>query len=253
MITKILLQLASIIYKCNFKVYRYLYFHYKYIIDKREISILKKLIKPDFCIIDIGANIGFYSILFSKMIVNGKIHSFEPDKENYLHLEKLTNHLAIIKINQLAVADEKKTVKLYKSTFLNVDHRIYEFPEGKNPTEMQTISVDEYVKEKFRVDFIKMDIQGAEYLALKGMLKTVKANPNCLILMEFWPYGIKQFGKKLSEVIDLIDKMNLRIYVIQKSKIIAKESIDIEYYKQFHPFKYENWLLCNRTNKININ
>ena len=56
---------------------------------------------------------------------------------------------------------------------------------------MDVVSVDELLPPGRRIDLVKMDIQGAEGMALRGMKRTIAANPGLVILMEFWPEGLR--------------------------------------------------------------
>ena len=71
------------------RLYIILYFNYKHITDQKKIKIIKSYIKNKTIIIDIGANIGFYTILFSKYSKNSTILAFEPDKNNFNLLKKI--------------------------------------------------------------------------------------------------------------------------------------------------------------------
>ncbi|MCI4626280.1 MAG: hypothetical protein L3V56_10005, partial [Candidatus Magnetoovum sp. WYHC-5] len=63
-----LFELFNFLYKVNFPLYRLCYFLYKDISDYKKIQTLEKVLKPGMTVIDIGANIGFYTILLSKLV-----------------------------------------------------------------------------------------------------------------------------------------------------------------------------------------
>ena len=63
------------------------------------------------------------------------------------------------------------------------------------------IALDDYFKPGERVDLIKMDIQGYELHALRGANRVLADNPDIKLLLEFWPYGLKQAGANWVELI----------------------------------------------------
>lgn len=82
------------------------------------------------------------------------------------------------------------------------------------------MSIDDYLGGgRCRIDFIKMDIQGYELKALRGMEKTIAANPAMVILSEFWPYGFQQCGTSASVVYDYIRSLDLRVWLIDRSQL----------------------------------
>ena len=69
-------------------------------------------------------------------------------------------------------------------------------PEGdsRHRCQIEMIALDDYFKPGQRVDLIKMDIQGYELHALRGASRVLADNPGIKLLLEFWPYGLKQAG-----------------------------------------------------------
>ena len=152
--------------------------------DAFEIELLKKHIKKGDTVLDIGANIGFYATILSDLVGdNGNIHCFEPDVTNFNHLKKTTASYKNIIINNKAVGPKTETIKIYTSKNLNVDHRTYKPEEFDKEIAIDAVSIDDYLKWA-KVDFIKMDIQGFEIEAVKGMKETLKNNPKVKILIK---------------------------------------------------------------------
>ena len=89
-----LFKLANKLFERYHFIYKPLYFFYKNISDRQKIALFKNIIKPGMRVLDLGANIGFYTVLFSKLVgENGKVFSFEPDVKNYEYLEENTKTL----------------------------------------------------------------------------------------------------------------------------------------------------------------
>src|SRR2546422_9875468 len=65
-----------------------------------------------------------------------------------------------------------------------------------------------------RTDVVKMDIQGAEALALQGMRRTLTENAEIRLMIEYWPWGIAQAGGEPRSVLRAIRAMGFRIFEI---------------------------------------
>lgn len=235
--------LSEFLYQKKFNLYFKIYSFYKRLIDKNEIFFLKKIIKPGFVVLDLGANIGYYSSLFSNLTGHsGFVHSFEPDKTNFNNLKKVTSELKNITLNNKAVSDSDKPLKLYTSHRLNVDHRTYPVDQFSKSYQVEAISIDMYVKKKYKVNFIKMDIQGAEYPALLGMKETLLDNPDVIVLMEVCPSQLKQFGIDVETIFKFTYNLGFNIYDYN-FQILSSETIS---YTTYTKDQYENVIIAKQ-------
>lgn len=186
--------------------------------DAFEISLLQKHIKPGDIVLDIGANIGFYSEIFSSLVgEKGKVYCFEPDAVNFKHLKDRVNHIKNVSIYHKAVADSNQTIKIYTSKLLNVDHRTYKPDEYDEEIDIEAVALDSFLQTP-KVNFIKIDIQGFEMTAMKGMNQILKNN-NLKILSEFWPYGLKKAGSSIIEYYSLLVSNGFKVYLINQNKL----------------------------------
>ncbi len=192
---RIILPIFNLLYKHFYKAYRPLYNLYKRLTNRMLLSNIKNLIQPNSVILDIGANIGFYSLFFSKFISNkGLVIAFEPDETNFTHLQASTKNIENIQIFKYAISDSTDEINLYLSNKMNVDHHTYDDGENRESIKVQSISIDDFLKiyyPQLTVDFIKIDIQGFDYFALLGMKKTILKTDNLVIVGEYWPYGLQ--------------------------------------------------------------
>lgn len=209
---KLAFKSGNILYKYAYPFYRPLYFHYKKRSDKNKIEKLRGLIKPGMTILDIGANIGFYATLFSELTgKKGKVYAFEPEEVNYKRLLKLTSQHKNIITEKAAVGEKTETIKLFHSKDLNVDHQTYDAGENRSYSEINCIAIDDYFKKDEKVDFIKIDIQGYDYFAVKGMRKTITRSEKIYILGEFWPYGLNKAGVNYNDYIALLKDLGFNV------------------------------------------
>lgn len=163
-----------------------------------EHALFKQVIRPSDTVIDIGANIGFFTVHFSRMVgEKGQVHAFEPDPENQALLQAnlQENACANAHPNSQALSSTTGISKLYRSEEAGVDHHLYASEEARDSIEVHTVSLDDYCREHdLTVDFIKMDIQGAEPMALAGMHRVLAETSALKLLTEFWPFGLEASG-----------------------------------------------------------
>jgi len=238
------IKLGNFLYKNAFILYKPLYTSFKNRQDAFEIKMLEKYIRPGDVVLDIGANIGYYALILSKLVgIKGRVHCFEPDKKNYGYLEKATWSSGNIFINNQAAGPKTETLKIYTSKNLNVDHRTYKPDDYDQEIEIEAVSMDDYITKKDpaeggRVDFIKMDIQGFEMQAIQGMQKILKKNNDIKIISEFWPYGLKKAGSSVSEYFKFFTDRGFNCYLLKKNsleelfvdKVAALENLDETHY-----------------------
>ncbi|MBE0429206.1 MAG: FkbM family methyltransferase [Thermoleophilia bacterium] len=204
-------RLANSIYKKNFRLYRRLYFPYKKISDRKWIARIRETVRPGMTVLDIGANIGYYTMLFSSLVgKDGRVHAFEPEPLNFRHLESLAGSLPNVRLHPVAVAENTKKAYLYLSEEMNVDHQTYDIGEGRPRMEIDCVSIDEYLRGE-AVDFIKMDIQGYEYYALRGMRDIIAKSGRVTLMGELWTYGTKRAGVDPSEYLRLLDELGFKL------------------------------------------
>ncbi len=229
------IALGNFLYKICFPVYKVTYKSFKEKQDAFEISLMRKYINPGDNVLDIGANIGFYAEILSGIVgEKGKVHCFEPDTTNFKHLQNRCKKLPNVTINNKAVSEKTETIKIYTSKKLNVDHRTYKPDEYDREIDIHAISIDEYLGLPFtlsslsvnsstqgdkKVNFIKMDIQGFEMSAVKGMEKTL-LSPNLKMLSEFWPYGMRKAGTSVLEYFKFLKRFEFHVYLIDNKQLV---------------------------------
>jgi FkbM family methyltransferase len=216
-----------------------------------ETEIVKKEIKSGNIVVDIGANIGYYTLIFANLVgKEGKVFAFEPSPDNFALLQKniKINNYQNVKLEQIAVSNKSGKTKLYL-TVNPADNRIYDLHDNSNFVEVVTISLDDYFnKYNGKIDFIKMDIQGAEWAAIQGMPLLLKKNKNIKILTEFCPPLIKGFKIESAEFLKLLLKHNFKIYNINTRKMKI-ESTNIDELSKTYPTENDD-VFRNSTNLL---
>ncbi|HTA77189.1 MAG TPA: FkbM family methyltransferase [bacterium] len=164
-----------------------------------ETALFKKELKAGQTVLDIGANIGYYTLIAAKIVgPRGKVYAFEPDPDNFALLKKNVeyNCYANVVLVNSAVSDKNKTAKLFINKTNRGDHRLYDSKDGRPSIPVQTLKLDDYFKKlDQKIHFIKMDIQGSEARALNGMKGLICKNPRLKLVTEFSPGSLKLNGQ----------------------------------------------------------
>jgi FkbM family methyltransferase len=212
---KVARRFGNELYKVAFRIYRPLYSVFKVYADRAERRILTEHLSAGCVAVDAGANIGIYSQFLSRCVgPTGAVHSFEPSPENFRHLSAAVAGLPNIRASELAVSDKTGRSLLYVSDKLNVDHHTYPMEgESRKTIPIKSITLDDYFAAGSRVDLIKMDIQGFELHALRGAKRVLQENPHIKLLLEFWPFGLKQAGGSADELLSFLEDQSFSLFL----------------------------------------
>lgn len=168
------------------------------LLEGYETFLLKHIVAKGMRVLDIGANIGYYSLIFAELVgADGSVYAYEPDPDNYVVLLRniqLNGYRNIVAVPK-AVSADNRTISLYKNNGNRGDHRIYESDDGvRTRITVDAVRLDDAFKPGTRFDFIKMDIQGAEVAAFEGMERLLQDNPGIRIVVELMPEQYSRSG-----------------------------------------------------------
>jgi FkbM family methyltransferase len=140
-------------------------------------------------IIDCGANIGMYSLYFSKWAPQSTIHAFEPLKKNQdLFLRNCElNNFKNIKLNCFGLSNEEKEVDIYIVDESNLGKTsTFSQNKGEKRERIKLTTLDKYCAENNieEIDFIKVDIEGSELDFIKGAENMISKSKNLKMLVE---------------------------------------------------------------------
>lgn len=188
--------------------------------EEEVAQIFYREIKQGMTVLDIGAHIGYFTLIAAKLVgEKGKVFAFEPEPTNLSFLLKnieVNGYKNIIPVPK-AVSDETGKTLLFLSPDNTGDHRIYSCYDDREFIEVETTALDEFFKGfEDKIDFIKMDIQGAEMKALRGMTEVMRRNKSLKMVVEFWPFGLKRCGSSPEEFLNEIRRNNFQIHLIKE-------------------------------------
>jgi FkbM family methyltransferase len=181
--------------------------------DAQNVEILSAILFPGMVFFDVGANVGFYTLVASRIVgKDGEVHSFEPNPETFgcfkenLRINALENVFA----NQFALSDSKQTGRLYlhRPQFQGGTSLGVASPEDaldKRVCDVSCGTLDDYLRDSHRerIDVMKVDVEGAEVKLLRGGASILQAEDRPIILMEFNSGALKKIGHTCKELADL--------------------------------------------------
>jgi len=190
-------------------------------------DLMLSKIKSGDVVLDIGANIGYDTVLFAdKVGKKGKVIAVEPDPINFEILQKniKENKLFNVVAVKAALGNENKKMKIFESEENYGDHRMWEEtlrPAGTSlDREAKPVfcrRLDDLLKELEyqKIDFIKMDVQGFETLVIEGGKEIIKKNTPT-IFFEYWPWGIKNTGSDYKEMMKFLRNIYKKIFWVDE-------------------------------------
>ncbi|MBI4088157.1 FkbM family methyltransferase [Candidatus Kaiserbacteria bacterium] len=215
--------------------------------EEETTALFRTIVKPGSVVLDLGANIGYFTLLFSRLVgPSGKVFSFEPEPRNFAYLSKNIeiNEYKNVAAFEKAAAEKTGTTQLFVCSYDTGHHTINQYdgvdayrrgkPSEKRPIDIEMVKLDDFLKDKTaRVDVVKMDVEGAEPLATAGMDGILKTNPGIQVVMEFFPLLIEKMGRSPKEFFEQLRGYGFRIFLIGGEYSLGNDKSDFPEVKNY--------------------
>jgi len=167
--------------------------HKTYVFGTHEPHIMQMMtdvVRPGWTAVDVGANIGYSTLLLASCVgPKGKVFAFEPLSQNFTMLEEniSLNHHANIRAEHLALMERPGQVELRTATPGAMSWTASTMTEAAQAVEsqsVQAVALDGYVEQNAiaKIDFVKMDVEGAEGAVLAGMNAILRQHKPLLLI-----------------------------------------------------------------------
>lgn len=195
-------------------------------VEEEEVRLIRNICKRMDNIVDIGANVGLLSLEMAK-VANGKIFCFEPNPYTFSKLVDLVslNKKGKSDINFIcaAVGAETGFVNFFVSErdYLGVmSSQVQTDPDSKL-IKVPLVTLDNFfANEKLKLDFIKIDVEGAELFVLKGSEAILKKDAPKLLIEIHGPF-LHDFGYTVADLFDYLYSLGYKSYNINTNKLLS--------------------------------
>lgn len=206
-------------------------------------EVFKKIVRSGDVVVDVGANIGYYTLLAAKLVgKGGVVYSFEPEKSNYLNLIEniyLNRDLesAMIQVRQWAISDSSREATLYVSKTEAGAHSLESVRIKENPDSaiVTAVPLDDVVRESVRL--VKVDTEGHEMSVLQGAKETLCRSKDIRLMIECWEGGLIFSGSSVAEFMGKLGELgfsDIRMIDEFQKKIVPATEREIQSYTNRH-------------------
>jgi FkbM family methyltransferase len=186
--------------------------------ENAERQFVERFLQPGMTVLDIGAHHGYYTLLASHRVgENGKVFAFEPSPRER---GKLGRHLRLngcsnVKVEGFALGEANGPAKLFVVEGKETGCNSLRPPRVSQPTkevEILVMTLDSYLDENQigNVDFIKLDVEGAELSVLRGAAELIARRPRPVILCEVQDARSQSWGYPAKEIIVFLSRLDFR-------------------------------------------
>jgi FkbM family methyltransferase len=186
-----------------------------------EALLLRELVRPGMQVVDVGANIGLYSLLLARLVGrSGSVLAFEPEPNLFAILREncVTNEAMNIVPFQCALDRAKGIAPFHRSVFNSGDNRLGPASMGRKAVEVNVDRFDD-LQPDCRPDFVKIDVQGHELAALSGMERALSASLNVRIFFEFSPTALRKAGTAPDLLLEFFRERGFELYETEGARL----------------------------------
>lgn len=218
--------------------------------EPNELKMMRKILKKDSILLDIGANIGWYCLNLAGNVSKGHIFAFEPIPKTYKFLKKniALNNIKNVKLYNFGLSDKNGEEIFYYDPKLSGAASLRKLHKNRKKIKIKCRlkKLDGFInKITPRIDFIKCDVEGAEIFVVKGGLKTIKKYLPILFLEMLRKWSAK-FNYHPNDIIKILKEIGYSCYYVKNNKLINikkinEKTIATNFYF-FHKIKHKNLL-----------
>jgi FkbM family methyltransferase len=182
--------------------------------EESTAALLDRLLRPGARFLDVGANVGYFSVFAHRLWRGLQIDAVEPQPVTHSLLRaNLWANDVPARTHRAALADMRRLLPMSLSAMNPGDARVGgHSSDGRYDLVVPVVTADElFTRRSF--DVVKIDVQGFEPEVVLGMQRIIRDSPAIVLVAEFWPTSLEERGLDPSEVLDRYRQMGLHITV----------------------------------------
>ena len=234
----------------GFERWLYLRAHRLGLMGREDRRFFAEHIRPGMRVLDIGSNLGLYSILMAKLTgPSGRVTCFEPDADLFQSFQAncRLNEVDWVEGHNLALGSRPARLTLHKMIINSGDNHFGQRRGElfRHSIEAEVVALDSFLPD-LRVDFVKIDIQGWELEALRGMQRTLAAQPAVQVYFEFFPDIYQRSGTTYRDLVDFLHEAGFKISDPKTGRTLSLADL-IKLAESMQGMKYTNLLATRGT------
>lgn len=180
---------------------------------------IARAVAPGMAVVDVGAQLGAYTLALAQAVgAGGRVLALEPDARNFDLLTRAAPRWRLPQADArlLAAADYTGWTTLHRSRRDPADHRIVSAASDRLRVTVRAVCLDELLADWPRVDLIKLAVQGAEVLVLRGARRTLAAQPELRLLCTIAPALLERAGAGADALFAPLAALGLRPHLLRR-------------------------------------
>ncbi len=181
--------------------------------ERAERRLIAREVKPGMVAVDVGANLGVHTLALARAVgPAGCVHALEPEPANFRLLARAVTEAGAkqVTLHRVAAAAQAGEMDLHLSAVNRGDHRLHPDAAARARLRVPVVVLDELLAGEPHVDFVKIDVQGAEVAVVRGLERTLSRNRAVGVLCELSPELLRQAGTDAEVLFALLRARGLR-------------------------------------------
>jgi FkbM family methyltransferase len=183
---------------------------------RAERAALARLVRPGMSVVDVGSNLGLYTVLLSRLVgPSGRVQAYEPDPGLFALLQQncARNGCANVSATNSALGSCRGRLTLCRLLVNSGDNHLGSGGGRlfRRDVEVEVVPLDEIASGP-APDWVKIDVQGWELQVLRGMSRLLRQNPDTCVYFEYWPEGFRRAGYAAADLLAFLTDLNFRLH-----------------------------------------
>jgi FkbM family methyltransferase len=203
--------------------------------ETAELAFVDRFLRPGMTVLDLGAHHGLYTLLASKRVGRkGRVISFEPSprERKALRLNLLINLRRNVEVRNMALGGQAGEENLFVVQGNQTGCNSLRPPivsSGTSPVRVRVVRLDDWLAERKieGIDFIKIDVEGAELETLKGSVQLLERRPRPIILVEVQDIRTRPWGYRAKEIIEFLQERGFNWFRAMPDGAVADAEMEV--------------------------